>query len=418
MKRPAFRKIVFALAPVTALLLLVEGGLRIGGYRSRTADPFESFVLERPLFEPDGGDLVTSPARTGFFHPQRFPRVKPDGEVRFFVFGGSTVGGANVPDSAVSCFGARLAEMLRQGRPAQSFRQVNCGGKAYAVRRLVNLVRECLDYSPDFFVVLSGHNEFLEARHYAEFREEPGAMSRVWHDLRIVQLAAELGARLRSRDAPAGAGPDDLVSTLEIDPRYVVRSPDDFERTRREYEEDLRKIVALCAGRGVPMIVCTVPSNLRNAPPFAMEPRSVLSREELCARLDELIAMHASGRHEDALAGARQVLLREERAAPFHYLAAKCLDGLGRIPEARRCYLLAKDTDAFPHRAQTSFNETVRRVAAETPAELFDAEALLGRLALDGIPGKDLFVDHCHPNREAHLRLAEGLREVVRELGW
>ena len=98
-------------------------------------------------------------------------------------------------------------------------------------------------------------------------------------------------------------------------------------------------------------------------------------------------------------------------------MVGKCLDRLGRKDEAGTAYELARDYDGFPHRALSSFNNTVRRVAAGEGPLLFDGEKLFVDNSPDGIPGKNLFLDQCHPNEEGHKLLAKGLLNTVTAAG-
>lgn len=82
--------------------------------------------------------------------------------------------------------------------------------------------------------------------------------------------------------------------------------------------------------------------------------------------------------------------------------------------EAKKHYLLAKDTDAFPHRTLSSFNERIREIAVERDVLLYDAEAAFMEASPGGIPGANLFLDQCHPNSAGHELLAEGLLAAIR----
>ena len=140
-----------------------------------------------------------------------------------------------------------------------------------------------------------------------------------------------------------------------------------------------------------------------------------LTVEQLDYYIDQLKSLFDEQQHDKALTLSRTVVEQAPRSAIFHFIAAECLIALGRKSEARESYMLAKDTDAFPHRALSSFNNSVREIASGPLVYLFDAEALFAAESPDGIPGNNLFLDNFHPNPGGHDILAQGLKEIVLE---
>jgi hypothetical protein len=407
-----WKKAIFALTPVAALLVLTEAVLRLIGFHSALADPYESFVLHKPLFSVRGEMLKTNPTRLQYFHDQSFARTKPPGTTRFFVFGGSATYGFGLPDPLHDSYATILAQQWG-GEP--SFEVVNCGGIAYASYRLVGLVEEAMGYAPDFVIVMSGNNEFLEPRHYANLMHS-STVSRFWYSLRLAHLVLELSHRLRATRARGFTSFHRDRWVLEpdvVDERYIVRDEREIRLTLEHYAHNLNRMVDLCNRHGTPVILATVPSNLRDWPPFVTEPHGSLSKEQLGERFTEARGLYERGDFEGCLQSSRAVLAQDARAASFHFLSAQCLEKLHRTVEARNSYLLAKDNDGFPHRALSSFNERIRKIAQQRGVLLFDAEAAFAAASTDGIPGSDLFVDQCHPNQKGHQLLADGLAAVV-----
>ena len=111
------KKAVFAAIPVALLLLSTEAILWLVGYESPVADPYDSFVLRRPLFQLQGDKLTTSPARRRFFHEQTFARSKPSNTNRIFAFGGSTTYGYVLADPQRDSYLSQLGRMLEKEFP-------------------------------------------------------------------------------------------------------------------------------------------------------------------------------------------------------------------------------------------------------------------------------------------------------------
>ena len=122
------------------------------------------------------------------------------------------------------------------------------------------------------------------------------------------------------------------------------------------------------------------------------------------------------GRAQKVYVFAKKALERDDGLAIFHYLIAKSLDSLGKPSEARKHYILARDLDGFPHRSISSFNEAVREIAEKKGARFCDIEKAFADTSPDKIPGNNIFIDQCHPNKEGHRLIAEKLYEIARPL--
>jgi lysophospholipase L1-like esterase len=281
---------------------------------------------------------------------------------------------------------------------------INCGGLSYASYRLVDLVEECVDYSPDLIIVMSGHNEFIEARHYAGLIGADSVQSRLWYNLRTVRLLYHFSNK---RPQPV------LGDNPFITEHYIVRDQAEFDQTFDHYSRNLNRMVDACKDHRVPVILCTCPSNLLDHPPFYTVPPESMNEAEFFYQAGTAIKLIESGQHEEALTMAQGVLRDDPRSAIFHYIAGKCYFEMQRFKEAKASLILAKETDAFPKRALDSFNGFVRDLARESNLELFDAEAVFFAESEHGIPGENLFIDDCHPTVKGHRLFAEGLKEIA-----
>ena len=398
------KKTLFAVIPMMLLLFSTEAILWLLGYESPVADPYDSFVLRRPLFQSHDLKSTTSYARRKFFHLQTFVTSKPKKTTsRVFVFGGSVTFGDTLPNPQRDSYVNQLGTILESEFSGTRFEMINCGGLSYASYRLVDLVEECLNYSPDLVIIMSGHNEFVEARHYANLIAANSAPNRLWYSLRTVRLLQHLSNQLK-RSKPVLGEPRDPNVPVE----YLVWEEQEFDYALDHYSRNMHRMVDACKRYRTPVILCTCPSNLLDQPPF--DPGSISEAEyQLTGKGMQLLN---AGKYEEALALALGALRAKPRSPYLHYIAGKCYFGLNRMEEAKLSLMRAKDTDTFPHRALSTFNEVVRNTARQTDAYLFDAERLFASESEHGIPGENLFVDDCHPTKEGHRLIAEGLGKI------
>ncbi len=426
------KRTVFALIPVTVLLIATESALWLTGWDSRTADPYDSFVLKKPLFIEQDGVLITDDSRTSYFHLQKFERAKPKQTKRVFVFGGSTTHGAELPDPWRDSYVFQLGKQLGEEFPDQEFEMINCGGRSYASYRLVNIVEECMEYAPDLVIVMMGHNEFLEARHYAGLKKDPSNFERILYSSRTFRLVQHTVEKYFRH----------LGENPFITEKYIVRDKKEFEHTLIHYKKNLNRMVDACREKDIPIILSTCPSNLRDNRPFvslvntanitcSLQTYDPLYRKptygfyensklttqdrqefyRLLQQIQRADQLQSDGKFKEALTVIQSIQTDNPESAICYFLAGKCYDGLGEIERAKKLYILAKDADAFPHRNLDSFNEAVREIAIKRKAELFDAEAVFYEKS--PIPGSDLFYDDCHPRPQGHMYFADGLKEIV-----
>jgi len=409
--------LLLSILPLVIIFVLFELSLRLAGYESPLMDPYASFVEHRPLFELKDCMLTTDPGRTAFFHETSFQADKPSGHVRFFLFGGSAAYGYKLERAVDENYGALLAGLLHERSPGTTFEAINCGGICYASYRLVGLVEECLRHSPDFIIVASGHNEFLEPRHYRELLTARKGSVSFMRLCRTAQLVQHLATAVRDKgQGPAPPEPT-VLAPDRIDERYIVRDRNEFDQTRLHFVHNIRRIVDMCRKKKVPVLLCTLPSNLRDWPPFHTSAGDALPERMMTSQFGAITELMANGKHEQALTIAKDVLQLHPDAAAFYYLAGKCSDAVGNTKEALALYRLARDRDGFPHRVPSSFTSEIRKMSSEPGVILFDGDKLFAENSPDGIPGNNLFLDQCHPNAEGHKLLAAGLLDTMSAAG-
>jgi len=152
---PRLKRLLFAVTPAFVLLVTVETGLRIYGYR------FSAKHLDTRIYEHDTepGMMRTDPMLTQkapygqeLCFKQTFPREKSPGTIRVAMVGESSVKQLGLAE--------RLRERLRTslGKPVEI---VNFGFGTCGSERVLLSTREALEYEPDILLVYGCHNEFM-----------------------------------------------------------------------------------------------------------------------------------------------------------------------------------------------------------------------------------------------------------------
>jgi len=165
----------------------------------------------------------------------------------------------------------------------------------------------------------------------------------------------------------------------------------------------------------------TVASNLKDFPPLGSLHRAGISEADQ-ARWNDVytagIHAEAENRLAEAATNYTKALALDSHFAELHFQLARVYYGLGQRDIAREEFVLARDWDALPFRADSRLNSIIRDTAAQATngaVRLLDAELALAGSEPDGIPGERFFYDHVHPNFEGDYLLARALLPAVIE---
>ncbi len=429
--RPAWRAVhrpLLGLLTGLAILALFELGLRLIGAGSdlHQRDPYLGFRPGSPLMVQDPrapeGRMVTADWRIGQFNRQRLTLPRPGGTYRILCFGGSTVFGFPFWDPG------SFSNFLRQGLSiADPFRQyevINLGGMGYASYRVRWLVEEGLGYEPDLVVLMSGHNEFLEYRFYEQSVDQPEsalALRGMLYKLRIFELLREAVLSVKESPQSIESGSWTMLPGDTLDRRPLVRDEIQREQTIEHFSYNIRQIIQACQNAQVPLIIATLPSNLKDYPPNLSEHGpdfSDANKGRLLELINQGLADLDAGELEPAISGLESAYELDPGYAAISFALGRSYLSAGHVDRAKKYFQQAADDDAMPIRAGLAVNESIRELAAADRVALADMESAFFRAAGDGIPGDELFLDHCHPGPAGQNIIALSIARVMAEQGW
>ncbi len=429
---PLWKKLLFSLLATGLFfgaveLLLAAAGVEPVLYED---DPYVGFSSAVPHFveakAPDGSAvLATAGNKLRLFHRQSFSRAKADGTTRIFCLGGSTTYGRPYGDATSFC--GWLRELLAAADPARRYEVINAGGISYASYRVAALMEELIAYQPDVFIVYTGHNEFLERRTYGRILAYPqalrglGAMASRTRIFTAARQAIDRVWRPETTEDPAMLDAD--VRTLldaSVGPDAYTRDDALSGDVLEHFRFSLARMAEMSRAAGATLVLVTPASNLRHCSPFKSESAGLGDAEQ--RRWDGLYGAAeqaaGDGRWAGALEALEEASALDPRHAGAHYLRGRALDALGRHPEARAAFELARDEDVCPLRALGPIREAVAEVARRRGVPMVDFAALVDARSPQGIPGEDLFLDHVHPTIEGHRLLALELLATLEREGF
>jgi tetratricopeptide (TPR) repeat protein len=410
--------LVTLLVPVLAFGL-IEAGFRLASAGAAAEDPYINIspfsMFSRLELNDEAYYRITH--RYGYAKRKTtFPIRKPANGLRIIALGGSACAGW--PHNEPETFERYLEQALAPAFPDRKIEVINAGAHGFASYRLRRIFDEILPLDPDAVILYSGNNEFLEDREYRLVgRRVVDALSR---NLRSVQWLRERlsGPRMelpgeKLQDARTFFWKKAKGEALEL-----RKNPAKFADVKAHYAASIEYMVGEAGKRGVPVLLFTVPVNLRDWLPTASHSRLEGEAQREWQRFYHLGQRGLLQGDTDAgIQWMRRAIELEPEHAASHFWLGRLLEKEGQTGPALESYKRARDLDYNPFRAHGDFNLTLRRIASERDhALLVDLEREFERASRRGIPGFDLFLDYVHPTKRGNLVIAEAaFRTLVQD---
>jgi tetratricopeptide (TPR) repeat protein len=354
--------------------------------------------------------------------PELFSRVKPASTFRILCIGESTTAG--FPFESQVPFPVQLREILAHAYPGRRFEVLNAGISAISSYVTLDLLDELLrETDPDVVVAYLGHNEFYGVYGSGSTLSPGGkrilvtTMLRLQH-LHLAQMVKHALGALRSR--PASATEDRTLMQNVIGDQDIALGSLQYRNTLEAFQDNLTAIADLCRGRGVPIVISNLVSNVCDQPPFHS-----LTHPSGLASVGNVVG--AALRAGDSLLATGQPAGAEAR-----YLEAWRADtsnadvwfGIGRAKLAQRdsggaleWLVGAKDRDAMRFRASEDFSSIIAGVAEKRGMKFVDMTGTFRHASPGGIIGRDLMCDHLHPNPQGYYLMATAFYRGVVSVG-
>lgn len=434
-KRNFFKDLGFALVVFCLIALLLNGLLSFIGL-----DKYDKEFLPRtsyPIFVPGEGSLaqyyVTNSHFLNAINKQKFKIKKPAGLTRIFVVGGSAA--FAWPYTEEYGFSGHLRRALDSFAPGK-FEVVNATGMSFGSHRVYDVLQDVVEFDPDLVIVYSGNNEYVERNVISKLKRKDGTLQ--WLGTALSQTNLYRAVRIGLfRVVPSvfheETGPDltDLRADRIISRGALGRSPEIDQEVLSNYRTNISAIRDTLLENKTKMIFCTTPSNVvgyhPSYPPlrFAREEDAVLWKKLQQEVLDITNIHDSTSDHpeKDSLLRQSEQLLTQMLQIDANNPWTLYTMGLVHLwlGENERSYVefvRAKDLDARPIRALSSFNAAVRAIVGERAGNedvmLFDLEEVMADEIKRG--GADwLYLDYCHFTYAGHKLVAINMLAAIQQ---
>jgi Tfp pilus assembly protein PilF len=415
-----FRLAAMILGPALVLGLL-ELSLRIGGYGYTTDFFVDGSKIEGAdvwIDNPQFGRWVFPRGLVPFPQPVPFvlSKTKPNRTFRIFILGESAAQG--FPDPSMS-FARVLEALLRARYPETDFEVVNTAMVAINSHVALQIAKQCIDHKPDLLVVHLGNNEVVGPFGAA------GVLGSFSPSLRLIRtnfaLKTTKSGQLFDRLVAGWGRGENTPKKWDGMAMFVnshVRADDDrLPRIYDHFRRNLEDICQIGTDGGIPVVLCTIPCNLKDSAPFGSQHAPSLAGRSKA----DWEKLFESGAHlESEKKFAEAIRSYEEAAridgdyADLAYRLGRCHAALGDFAQARQQFLRARDLDTLRFRSDTKINATIHGVATDMPGVRFaDAERAFAKASPNEIPGDELFLEHVHMTFTGNYVLARTVFEAI-----
>lgn len=402
-----FLRIVLALAAPLVLLVLGEGALRLTGYGNPTQYLRPLVIAGREVWvENDAFGLRFFPANAVRVPPLVIADRNKGDSLRVVVLGESAAMGDPLPEFGAA---AMLEVLLAAALPERRVEVINAAMTAINSHVIREIAHDLMVLKPDVAVLMIGNNEVLgpygvgtalTSRSLSDVRVRANVvLSRFWLYQRLTAL--------RKFFQPHGHDGDwrglELFSKVQV----AEGSPEHLQTLRR-YRDNLQAIVSELRDHGVQVILCTVPVNRTNWPPFASE-KPDPTQEQWGAALQAL----GEGRVEDAeslFSGLVQLLPRH---AEVWFHSGHTELAAGNAAAAKAAFDRALDLDALRFRTDTQQQGLLHALAELEQVPLVDVSSAGAQMEAQPNLDAACFLDHVHFTWAGNRVLAEAWRDAV-----
>ncbi|HEY3932088.1 MAG TPA: tetratricopeptide repeat protein [Verrucomicrobiae bacterium] len=417
-----FRIIAMILVP----LIIIGGlelGLRLSGYGYPTSFFLRTKINGQDYYVPNGrfGYRFFSPALARTPVPLRMPVRKPANAYRIFVFGESAAMGD--PNSSYGAW-RYLQVLLRERFPGTDFEVICTAMTAIDSHTILPIARECARRDGDLWIIYMGNNEMVGPFGAGTvFGPRAPGVDLVRADLAIKSTKiGQLGDSLMRRWGARGSTPK-TWSGLNMFKNNQLRYDDPSRlRAYKNFKENLADILRAGHSAGVPIILSTVGSNLKDCAPFASLHAATLSetqKTEWDEFFQEGIALESAGNYQEALKQFAQASAIDPQYAELPFRMGSC--DLARTNDAKALseFELAQDDDTLAFRADIRINQIIKDAADEQAGKgvyFLDVAQMLAQNSPDKIPGNELFYEHVHLNFDGNYLLGRAFAEQTAKL--
>ncbi len=352
---------------------------------------------------------------------QKFTKNKEKNSVRLICLGGSTTAG--FPYEVNINFPYFIKSRLQWLFPEKNIEVINLGISAINSHAVVDFLPELINLDPDMVLIYMGHNEFYGALGLAsiesigsnrafikiylelkEFRTYQLVHSIVWDLLNIFKSDPNQKQRCTLME--------EVISQSQIPYKSEL-----YIKTIENFHYNLEDIVEFLSENKIPVLISDVVSNIKDQSPLGADD-IFINDPNIKQQFQKAVAYGNDNNLELAKTTYEEIIISDSTIASVLYNYAKCLYNLSYFQKSKKYFLKARDYDLMRFRAPEEINTIIKKICSNTNAVLVSSDSVFQSNSEHNITGKDLFLEHLHPNVKGYYLIAssfiEGLKNSER----
>jgi tetratricopeptide (TPR) repeat protein len=402
------------------VILLLELSLRVFHYGNNLS-LFVDFPENKNylIFNPDASKkYFSNQALATIGEAEPFLKKKEAGIMRIFVLGESTTIG--YPYFYNGSFHRWLQYRLAQNFPDKKFEIINLSLTAVNSYTVLGFAKEVVNYNPDAILVYSGHNEYYGCMGVASTDKIMGNSFMVnlilnLRDLRLVQLMANTYGKI------AGSARNDSggtrMKTMVAD-SHIPYNSELYYRGINQFSSNIDQTLNLFNKHHIPVFISNLVCNEKDLAPFV----SIKNDNSKYASFEKDFNNGLNDFNNNKLNSASQYFKQANQKYNEHALCNFYLGKLayhsGNFAQAKIYYDKAKELDGLRFRAPEEFNVVIENLCKKYPnAHLVDTKSEFETWSSNQIIGKELILDHVHPNLTGYALMSDAFYESMKKNG-
>lgn len=408
-KKAVLFRLIAILLPFV-LLMVLEIILRIAGY----GDDYRVFLEDKSgnylyLNPQIGKKYFTSEKNSTVGAADPFRKIKDSSVYRIFVLGEST--SAGFPYLYNGTFPRVLKYRLERAFPDKNIEMINLSLTAVNSYTLLDLTEAVTEQQPDAILIYVGHNEYhgtLGVASTSSFGTNGFLIRTLLYckKFKVVQLVLNVANKFKKNNT-ALTNPDRTLMERMASGQKVPLGSKLYEEGIRQFDTNLNAILQDFNEHHIPVFIGNLVSNRKDLKPFISSLNSSKYQAEWKTYFEKGVAAYNVNDTIQSYTNLTRANQVDSSYALCHYLLGNIAYHKGNYVKAYQYYLIAKELDNLRFRAPEVFNDIIKKRAGQYQnVTLVDIKTEFENESPHRILGKELFLEHVHPNLEGYFLMA------------
>ncbi|MFN8254338.1 MAG: hypothetical protein U0W24_01535 [Bacteroidales bacterium] len=344
-----------------------------------------------------------------------FKKKKDKKTFRIFVLGESSALG--FPYNHNGSISRMLKYQLERSYRNTDFDVINCalvGVNSYTV---LDIAKGLVDYQPDAIIIYMGHNEYYGALGVA-------STNKLGRNRSIVKTTIYLRkfrlfqALMKFREfviRKLNPDPAKFRNRMErMADKNVLFDSELYNAGIQQFDDNLKETLELFKKYQIPVFIGNIISNEKDQMPFESQTIKPHQNDEWLKLYQSALENLKNGEKIKAYEALNKINNMDSSYAAAQYFEGQLAYKQNDYSKAKRCFVNAKELDIVRFRAPEAINSSIKKQALNFQSYFVDIKKSYETHSPHGIIGKELVLEHLHPNIDGYYLIATDFFESLK----